>query len=193
MDDEITHEDKVKELFEIDNSFLDYEFKEVYVTDLENLDKFAYPFTKCYFFDSVANFIAFLFINTMQKDYNLSECNYCHKLFVPKTKKKTRYCDRVQTEDSKTCKQLGPAERSELMKNLWCIDDYDKAIARNYKRLERKVDEISYMKQDLDFETYTTWLDKVKKAKEKFLKDEITDEEFLEIVYKLDNLGEDEN
>jgi hypothetical protein len=56
--------------------------------------------------------------------------------------------------------------------------------------LGRKVDEISYVKQDLDFETYTAWLDKAKKAKEKFLKDEITDEEFLEIVYELDNLGE---
>lgn len=175
-EERIPHEEKIKSIFNNSTDFLEQNYKEVYVTAINNPQEFSFPFTKYYYFDKLTNFISFLFINTMKTEPNLNICFNCDKLFVAYTKKRTRYCDRVQNDKGDTCKKIGPVVRKELVSNLSCMQDYEKALHRNYKRLERCGD------KNISYDDYTAWLDKVKIAKTKYLKEQISDEEFLEVI-----------
>lgn len=56
--------------------------------------------------NSVAEYINVLFCKFVSNNPVVSICQNCDKLFVPKTKKVTLYCDRV-TDENLTCKKIG--------------------------------------------------------------------------------------
>ncbi|MGN1124471.1 MAG: DUF6076 domain-containing protein [Eubacterium sp.] len=56
--------------------------------------------------DSIADYYNALFYNYVISNPMIAQCKYCDKYFVPKTKKVTLYCDRVNSK-GKTCKVLG--------------------------------------------------------------------------------------
>lgn len=60
----------------------------------------------CYIINSVTEYINILFYAFVSNNPIISICQNCDKLFVPKTKKLTLYCDRVTNEHA-TCKQIG--------------------------------------------------------------------------------------
>lgn len=60
----------------------------------------------CYIINSVTEYINILFYAFVSNNPIVSVCNNCDRLFVPKTKKLTLYCDRVTNEHT-TCKQIG--------------------------------------------------------------------------------------
>lgn len=60
----------------------------------------------CYIINSVTEYINILFYTFVSSNPIVSVCNNCDRLFVPKTKKLTLYCDRVTNEHA-TCKQIG--------------------------------------------------------------------------------------
>ena len=60
----------------------------------------------CYIINSVTEYINILFYAFVSNNPIVSVCNNCDKLFVPKTKKLTLYCDRATYEHT-TCKQIG--------------------------------------------------------------------------------------
>lgn len=60
----------------------------------------------CYIINSVTEYINILFYAFVSNNPIVSVCNNCDRLFVPKTKKITLYCDRVANEHA-TCKQIG--------------------------------------------------------------------------------------
>ena len=60
----------------------------------------------CYIINSVTEYINILFYIFVSNNPIISVCQNCDKLFVPKTKKITFYCDRVMDNNS-TCKQIG--------------------------------------------------------------------------------------
>ena len=60
----------------------------------------------CYIINSVTEYINVLFYTFVSSNPIVSVCNNCDRLFVPKTKKITLYCDRVTNEHA-TCKQIG--------------------------------------------------------------------------------------
>lgn len=60
----------------------------------------------CYIVNSVTEYINILFYVFVSNNPVLSICNNCDRLFVPKTKKLTLYCDRA-TNRHTTCKQIG--------------------------------------------------------------------------------------
>ena len=60
----------------------------------------------CYVINSVTEYINILFYTFVSSNPIVSVCNNCDRLFVPKTKKLTLYCDRVTNEHT-TCKQIG--------------------------------------------------------------------------------------
>ena len=55
---------------------------------------------------SVTEYINILFYAFVSNNPVVSVCNNCDRLFVPKTKKLTFYCDRATNEHA-TCKQIG--------------------------------------------------------------------------------------
>lgn len=60
----------------------------------------------CYIINSVTEYINILFYIFVSNNPIVSVCQNCDKLFVPKTKKLTLYCDRT-TNEHVTCKQIG--------------------------------------------------------------------------------------
>ena len=141
--------------------------------------------TKCYVFDSAENYLNHLLLNLIQLNPNICLCQNCGELFVAKTKKKTLYCDRIQLDGNKKCSEIGPKNRAELQSTLFGFEDYDKAVERNYQRAKRT--EEYYVKDiKLEWDDYYNWLDKVQHAKKQWLNEEITDEDFLNIVHELD-------
>lgn len=60
----------------------------------------------CYIINSVTEYINILFYIFISNNPIVSICDNCDKLFVPKTKKLTLYCDRYANEHA-TCKQIG--------------------------------------------------------------------------------------
>lgn len=60
----------------------------------------------CYIINSVTEYINILFYTFVSNNPIVSVCQNCDKLFVPKTKKLTLYCDRTINEHI-TCKQIG--------------------------------------------------------------------------------------
>lgn len=147
------------------------------------------PFKRGYRFETLTEYIWYLFINAIEQDLNLSQCEYCGHFFIPKTKKKTRYCDRVRTEDGRTCKQVGPIYvRRARAKNDKIFDEYNKAINRNYKRMERFECKISDVKtgKDITYNEYADWLRDMSAARTAFYSGEISEGEFREVIHRLD-------
>ena len=178
-------DEKPKRILEIDAQLLDYTFQETYYINTKKQTEINLELTKCYIFDSAANYLNFLLLNLMQLNLNICLCQNCGELFVAKTKKKTLYCDRVQPDSNKKCNEIGPKNRAELQSTLFGFEDYNKAVERNYQRAKRTED--SYVKDiKLGWDDYYAWLDRVQQAKKQWLNEEITDEDFLNIVHELD-------
>ena len=178
-------EEKPKHILEIDEQLLDHIFQGNYYINKKKQTDNNLGLTKCYIFDSAANYLNFLLLNLIRSNPNICLCQNCGELFVAKTKKKTLYCDRVQPDSNKKCSEIGPKIRAELQSTLFGFDDYDKAVERNYQRAKRTEEE--YVKDiQLRWDDYYTWLEKAQQAKKQWLNEEITDDEFLNVVHELD-------
>lgn len=112
----------------------------------------------------------------------ISKCEACNRFFIPKTKKKTLYCDRV-LKTGKTCKEVAPAlkHKLEAMKDE-VISTFDKEKNKMYKRLERTNDFNSNIEKSLSYSDYYTWLDKATDARNDYIQGVITNEQALNII-----------
>ena len=71
---------------------------------------------------------------------NVALCECCGRYFIPKTAKKTLYCDRI-IKDNKTCKNLAPGLKHKLQaQNKKVVEEFDRAKQKMYKRYERALD-----------------------------------------------------
>lgn len=178
-------EEKPKHILEIDEQLLDHTFQETYYINRKKQTESDLGLTKCYIFDAAANYLNFLLLNLIQLNPNICLCQNCGELFVAKTKKKTLYCDSIQPDSKKKCSDVGPKIRAELQSTLFGFEDYDKAVERNYQRAKRTEEE--YVKDiRLGWNDYLSWLEKAQQAKKQWMNEEITDEDFLNIVHELD-------
>ena len=176
-------EEKPKHILEIDKQLLDHTFQETYYINRKKQTELG--LTKCYFFDSAANYLNFLLLNLIHLNPNICLCQNCGELFVAKTKKKTLYCDRIQPDSNKTCSEIGPKNRAELQSTLFGFEDYGKAVERNYQRAKR-TEEYYVKDKQLEWDEYFYWLERAQQAKKQWLNEEISDDDFLDIVHELD-------
>ena len=152
-------------------------------------DEYNFPYTHAYRFNDLRTFVQFIFMNMMQYNSNFCKCNYCYGFFIPKTKKLTRFCDRVNPESGKTCKEIAPSIfRNEDINSNAIMKEYDRALRRNYKRMCRVEERLSDKNgdKDIDPQTYFNWRDRVLKAMRLWKDRQISDEEFLKSVKELD-------
>ena len=151
---------------------------------------FCFSFKEHYlFYMRYVIIVVYIFLHAMEFDVNFSQCDYSGHFFVAKTKKKTRYCDRVRTEHERTCKQIGPQQINKLRINhSELLADYDRAINRNYRRVERYELKLDGEKQskDLSYEEYADWLQSLHAAKLAFMSGELSEEEFREAIHRID-------
>lgn len=150
---------------------------------------YCFPYTHAYRFTELSNYAQFLFLNMMQNNSNFCKCNYCYNFFIPKTKKLTRFCDRIDPESGKTCKEIAPTVyRNEDISSNKILKQYDLAARRNYMRMcrgeERAVDRSA--DRDLEPAVYFEWRDRAVKAMRLWKSKKLSDEEFLKVVRELD-------
>ena len=178
-------EEKSKQILEIDEHLLDHSYSETFFINKEKQTEENFDLTKCYVFDSAENYLNYLLLNLIQLNPNICLCQNCGELFVAKTKKKTLYCDRIQPDGNKKCSEIGPKNRAELQSTLFGFEDYDKAVERNYQRAKR-TEEYYVKDKQLKWDEYFDWLERAQQAKKQWLNEEISDEDFLDIVHELD-------
>ena len=127
-----------------------------------------------------------------QDKQRIARCDYCWGWFIPKTKKATRYCDRVT--DGFPCKQRG----ARFKRNL--VEDEDGALKicnqlrdRMYARLLRWQDAAPDERDRLipmDYEQYEAWSENARLARMEYLKGKLAAEEFLrriDATYELES------
>ena len=149
----------------------------IQISNLQNL------YTPEYAFRSLAEYYMFLLIHFIASQPNIALCECCGRYFVPKTAKKTLYCDRI-IKDGKTCKIWGPILKHKLQaQNKKVVEEYDRAKQKMYKRYERATDPNKKVSEkDLIYKEYYDWLEKATQARDDYLAGKLTAEEALEII-----------
>lgn len=119
-----------------------------------------------------------------QDKQRIARCDYCWRYFIPKTKKVTRYCDRVT--DGFPCKERG----SRFRRNL--IAEQDKALKiceqlreRMYARFLRWQDTAPSERGRLipmDYDNYEAWSENARLARAEYLQGNLTAEAFLQKI-----------
>lgn len=133
------------------------------------------------FFDNPGSYYEYLIFTFYLRDETVCECENCNRLFVPKTKKKTLYCDRV-FKDGKTCKQIGPTQKYKtLAVNDIVLKTFEKEKNKMYKRMER-TSSFGETPKSVSYDEYMHWLNKAINAKNMYLNNEFTEDEALEII-----------
>lgn len=136
-----------------------------------------------YFFRSLPDYYHFLLLHFIAGKPNVQTCECCGCYFIPKTKRKTLYCDRI-IENEKTCKQIAPALKHKIAaEEKTVIQEFDRAKQRMYKRYERN--ELLGQKQtkkSLLYSEYYQWLDAAAQARDDYLNGKISEEEALQII-----------
>lgn len=116
-----------------------------------------------------------------QDEHRITRCDYCWGWFIPKTKKATRYCDRVT--DGFPCKKRG----ARFKRNL--AEDEDGALKicsqlrdRMYARLLRWQDAPPNDRAGLipmEYDQYNAWSENARLARMEYLDGKLTAEKFL--------------
>ena len=133
------------------------------------------------FFDYVKDYYEYLMLLFYNRKETVCECELCSRYFIPKTKKKTLYCDRV-FKDGKTCKQIGPLlKHKKLEENDLVLQTFNKEKNKMYKRMERAYT-FGETPKAISPDEYTAWLNRAVNAKNMYLNNELSEAEALEII-----------
>ena len=116
-----------------------------------------------------------------QDRQRICRCDYCWGYFIPKTKKVTRYCDRVT--DGQSCKQRGAnLARLEKTSEDEALLVCKKLRDRMYSRLLRWQNAAPSERSNLlpmDYGQYDQWSENARLAREEYVQGKLTAEEFL--------------
>ena len=135
-----------------------------------------------YHFRSPASYYCFLLLNFIERKPTVELCRCCGRFFVPKTKRKTLYCDRV-IRDKKTCKDLGPRLKHKYDAGRdKVIEEFDRARQRMYKRYERTRDFNQTTDKSLTSAELYDWTAQATEARDQYLAGELSEEEALKII-----------
>ena len=137
----------------------------------------------CFLFRSVTQYYTFLIQRFLMSEPNVARCRLCGKFFLPKTKRRTLYCDRIIRE-GKTCKQIGPyLKRKEVARFNHVVSEFNHAKDRLLRRLERTGYDKKPSPIDLTERQYFSWLENATLARDRFLAGKISEEEALAIIH----------
>lgn len=119
-----------------------------------------------------------------QSAQRIARCENCWHYFIPKTKKKTLYCDREF--DSAPCKKAGPNLKRKLGPEYdGALRIYKQLHARMAERLERYVTAPEEKRSNLfpmTLAKYDEWITIAGRARMDYLSEKISSEEFLQTI-----------
>ena len=145
-----------------------------------------------YILRSYEQYYCFLLQQFLASRPNVAKCQYCGGYFLPKTRRKTLYCDRV-IRDGKTCKQIAPAENHKKRSAANAvISVFEQSMNRMRRRLERSGEDKKESPIDINDEQFCLWQNKAVNAKNRYLAGELTEDEAIELIYvpRKDELSE---
>lgn len=135
-----------------------------------------------YFFRSIVDYFVFLTMQFLNTNPNVTRCKCCGKFFVPKTKKATKYCDRI-VRNNLTCKQIAPiVKHQKLASSDKVIEAYDRNKRKMYRRYERNDGKVYMSEKGLTYNDFYEWNDNATEARDKYLKGELTAEDALKFI-----------
>ena len=139
--------------------------------------------TTQYHFRSAVDYYHFLLLQFVSGHPAVAWCHCCGRYFIPKTKKKTLYCDRI-LKDGKTCKEWGPVlKHRQKAAQVSVVEEFDRAKRRMYKRYERaEFFNKEPSEKDLSYEEYYQWLDRAVRARDDYLAGKLPAEEALKTI-----------
>lgn len=151
--------------------------------DLTQVVSFGKGESSAYLVRSPSEYYRLMLFWFLERNPQIAWCECCGRFFIPKTKKKTLYCDRV-IKDGKTCKVWGPVLKHRLAAQKdRVLEEFDRAKKRMYKRFERAKDKPQHTtEKDLSFSAYYDWLERATQARDRYLRGEISEEEILKIL-----------
>ena len=136
-----------------------------------------------YQFRSEEQYCIFLLQHFLLSDPKVAVCQYCGRFFIPKTKKKTIYCDRT-IRDGKTCKQVAPhMTHRERTASSRVLTEYNRVKDMLFHRLDRSCEDKRSSPIDLTYADFCKWQKAASDARYRFLTGEITEEEALRIIH----------
>lgn len=136
-----------------------------------------------YLFRSEDTYYYFVLQHFVASKPNIARCKYCGRVFIPKTRKKTKYCDRI-IRDGKTCKQIAPyLNRKERAAANRVISEFNRINDMLLHRVERAEYDKKASPIDLTRGEYYAWLDMATDARDRYLMGELSEEEALRIIY----------
>ena len=132
-----------------------------------------------YQFRSEEQYYIFLLQHFLLSDPKVAVCQYCGRFFIPKTRKKTRYCDRI-IRDGKTCKQIAPhMTHKERTASSRVLTEYNRVKDMLLHRLDRTCEDKRSSPIDLTYADFCKWQKAASDARCRFLVGEITEDETL--------------
>ena len=142
------------------------------------------PFGKpaTYIFRSEAQYYYFLLQHLLESKIRILKCQFCGRYFVPRTKHKTLYCDRV-IRDGKTCKEIAPyLKRKERIAANKVLSLFEQAKGTMYQRFYRADDDKGQSVVDMTYDQYNDWLDAATKVRDRYLAGELTAGEAMAMI-----------
>ncbi len=134
-------------------------------------------------FRSEGQYYLFLFRHFLASKTRVARCQYCGRFFIPKSKRKTLYCDRI-IRDGKTCKQIAPhLNRKERAAADKVVSEYNRVKDMLVHRLERAQYDKKSSPIDLTQEEYYLWQDAATAARDRYLAGELSEQEAWKIIH----------
>lgn len=136
-----------------------------------------------YLFRSTEQYYVFLLQHFCLSNPKIARCQHCGRYFIPKTRKKTLYCDRI-VRDGKTCKQIAPylTYKRKVASNK-IISEFLLIKRRLASRVGRALNDKKPSVVDMTYEQYREWLTVAANARDRYLAGELTEEEAMNIIY----------
>lgn len=164
---------------------IDFEKKYDYLREVEATQLLEIRDGLCvrYYFRSLSDYFFFLLVHFIASRPNVALCKCCGRYFIPKTKRKTLYCDR-EFKEGTSCKELAPALKHKLDARLKkVIDEFDRAKRRMYKRYERTKDfGEKASNKNLSYNEYYDWLQEATYARNQYLAGKMSEADALKII-----------
>mgnify|MGYP003295447111 FL=1 len=156
------------------------DIRHIAVTQILTLEN---KLTSQYFFRTEESYYLFLLQQYIASKPNIAKCQLCGRYFLPKTKKKTLYCDRI-IKNEKTCKQIAPRlKRKDLAADDWVVKEFDRIKKMQYVRYRRTGPDKRPSIIDITPPEYWAWLERATDALTRYLIGEISQYEAFAIFH----------
>ena len=136
-----------------------------------------------YLFRSEDTYYYFLLQHFLASKPNVARCEFCGRVFLPKTRKKTKYCYRI-VRNGKPCSEVAPQlSHRERAAAVRVVAEYNRIKDMLLHRLDRITPDKKPSPIDLTRSEYYQWWNKATDAKDRYLAGELTEEEAMAIIY----------